>query len=289
MLLNPTQKGQIIAHFGQTASVLSQDNQILTIKLRQNLPPIVVGDLIEYQQNQNDYIISNLIPRKTSLKRGAKLVAANLTQLIIVIAPKPSPQFELIDRYLIACQTSQIKPLLVINKSDLTEFTANSLILEIKNLYQQLAINVLSVSSVSQHNFDELSQYLKNQTSAVVGQSGVGKTSIINALLPKQNSKVQELSSIIQGKHTTSVSQLFNLSNGGKLIDSPGVRSFILENLSQNQLNLAFAEISAQFKNCKFKNCSHQNEPNCAVQKALNCGLIHQKRWRSYLRILQTI
>jgi len=289
MPFEPSKKGQIIAHFGQSALILNSDQQKISAKLRPSLGQVIVGDLVEYQQIFPDYVVCKLDKRTTLLKRANKLVASNLTQMLIVIAPEPAPQFELIDSYLIAAQITGVKPLLILNKIDLLNAQNKTQIMDLLNLYQNLNLTTLQISSLKQQNFAQLQQHLAAQTSVFLGQSGVGKTSIINVLLPSETNKVQELSSINQGKHTTSVSQLFCLPNGGKLIDSPGVRSFALENLTLKQLNASFVEISKHMEKCKFRNCSHQADAGCAVQKALACGLIHPQRWRSYCRLVLTI
>jgi len=278
--------GQISAHFGKKAVLFTADNKKMTVKLRANLPNLAVGDYVTYQLLQNDVVISDIQPRNSLLKRGNKLVAANISQMLIVIAPEPNPSNELIDRYLIAAQFSNIKPVLVLNKSDLLGQNNQQLIEELLAIYQQLQIDIVQISTYAAQNLQSLDGLLSGHTSILVGQSGVGKTSIINYLLPNQTSKIGDLSSIKQGKHTTSSAQLFVLDKGAKLIDSPGVRSFELQNITKEQINMGFSEIYQISAKCKFRNCNHINEPNCAVKQAVMAGIIHPKRYQSYQKLL---
>jgi len=276
------ESGQISAHFGKNVIIIKEDNSKISAKLRTSLPKLVVGDLVNYQLSNNDLVVTNLIKRNNLLQRADKLVAANISQMLIMIAPDPAPQHELIDSYLIAASINNIKSLIVLNKVDALKLENKNKIFDLLKIYQNLNYQIIEISCKTNYNLNSLHQCLLNNTSIIVGQSGVGKTSLLNKVLPNQYSKVSELSNIKQGKHTTSTAQLFALPYGGKLIDSPGVRSFALSNITKEQISAGFIEINQFAKLCKFNDCSHNLEPKCAVITALKEGLITKQRFNSY-------
>jgi len=281
--------GQVAVHFGKNVAIIKENNILIKAKLRTNIPKLAVGDMVYYEQSASDLVVTGLVSRTTLLKRADKLVAANVDQMLIVIAPIPAVQSQLIDSYLVAANLTGIKPIIVLNKIDLLEKENANELYDLLQIYQKLKYEIIEISCHSTYNIAKLHQYLNAHVSVIVGQSGVGKTSLVNQLLPNQFSKTRELSNIMQGKHTTSFAQLFVLPSGGKLIDSPGVRSFTLDFASAAQITEGFIEISMLAKKCKFTNCSHQTEPDCAVQNALQQNLISLERFKNYQYLLANI
>jgi ribosome biogenesis GTPase len=199
-------------------------------------------------------------------------------------------QTALIDRYLVAVELADIKPIIVVNKTDL--LSKDELIqLKQKMLrYSNIEYEVLFVSSNTRNGLKVLEERLENRISILVGQSGVGKSSTIKALLPDIEIQIGEISEISKlGKHTTSASRLYHLPHGGSIIDSPGVRDFGLWHLEKESIALGFKEFQPYLGKCKYSNCSHINEPHCAIIDALEKHKIARPRWRNYVNIYQSL
>lgn len=219
---------------------------------------------------------------------GLKPVAANVDLMLIVIAPVPTASTELIDRYLVGASVSRIRPILLLNKVDVIAQDQESSLNELLSLYQSLGITTLRLSAKDITSLDPLLAVLQNQTSVFVGQSGVGKSSLVNALLPDESLQIGALSATHNlGRHTTTMARLYRLPSGGSLIDSPGIRDFGLWHLSKDSVLAAFEDIDAVARQCQFRNCQHQKEPGCRVQQALTTGELHASRFASYQRILK--
>ena len=217
-------------------------------------------------------------------------VAANIDRIAIVFATKPTAYSNLIDRYLIAAEAQGIQPVLVVNKIDLLKQENYSYIEELISNYKSVGYEVLPVSVKTGDGLDELKGYLANHTSIFVGQSGVGKSSLINQLQPDANMLVGALSeSKDKGTHTTTASRLFHLENGGDLIDSPGIREFALSNLSGEQIVNGFIEFRPYLGQCKFRDCKHQSETGCALLAAAAEGKILEGRLQNYRNILASL
>ena len=219
-----------------------------------------------------------------------KTVAANVDQMLITIAPQPEPHENLIDRYLVAAHCHEISPVIILNKSDLLEPFNRESLLKLSNLYRNLGYQILHVSTKTEEGVDQLESILADKTSIFVGQSGVGKSSIVKKLLPQEAIKIGELSdAVIKGKHTTTYSRLFHFKNGGSCIDSPGIREFGLWHIDKDDLIKGFTELHHHAQHCQFRNCSHNQEPGCAIKKALKTGEISDTRFTSYQRILHSL
>lgn len=285
---NDTQRGLVIAHYGKYTDVLI-DHKVIHCKLRQHLGDLVVGDEVIVQQQQKESVITSIEPRKSKFWRlddrgREKLIAANVTQVFVVMAPVPEPSWLLLDSYLAAIHHLKLAVTIIFNKHDL----AAADYADYWQLYKDLNIPVLKTSAVAQEGLAELSQAMQNQQSVFVGQSGVGKSSLIQALLPNEALTVGALHEATGlGTHTTSTARLYQLPNGGVLIDSPGVRDFNLWQMSVIELAKAFSEFEEYAGNCKFRNCSHIHEPGCAVQTALSEGKIALSRWHNYHALLE--
>lgn len=294
--LGPEQHGLIITHFGTQVVVESIDapGSHKRCHFRSNLGSLVTGDRVVWRDGNPYGVVVAVLPRETELSRpdphgDMKTIAANIDRLIIVIAPYPEAHANLVDRYLIAAWTIGIEPVLLINKVDRIDDATRDKMTTLENTYRKLGYTVLKISTQTGEGLDVLTGYLSQFTSVFVGQSGVGKSSLINALLPDANLRVGELSERQQGNHTTTNARLFHFPGGGQLIDSPGIREFGLWHMDADQVLEGFAEFRPFIGYCKFRDCSHRHEPGCAILAALEKGDISQTRMDSYRYILSTL
>jgi ribosome biogenesis GTPase len=217
-------------------------------------------------------------------------VAANLDQTVLVVTlrePRTSQGF--IDRFLVAAEMYHVKPVFVFNKSDLYRAKELQLFEALRDMYQPLGYPVLLVSAEKQEGLDELNLVLRDKTTLMSGHSGVGKSSLLNVLFPGMNRKTQDVSGWSgKGQHTTTFAEMFDLPQGGKIIDTPGMREFGIVDLSKQELSHYFPEMKNRIQNCQFNNCLHGNEPGCAIKAAVNQGMIHEDRYVSYRTILDS-
>ena len=297
-----SQVARVISHHGKQlyAEAETADNvyQRIKCKIRQNLGEIACGDYVVVQQasnatgeSQNVVVAvkerSNLLV-KTGFAGAVKPVAANIGQLVIVTAIRPRPNPYLIDRYLVSAENLPAKALIVINKVDLLDDESNRIVDELKALYQGIGYHVISTSMKQEHGLDELREALSNTTSILVGLSGVGKSSIVKKILPKEEIKIGLTSEATgEGKHTTTVSALYHLDCKGIIIDSPGVRDFTPINKNIDEITNGFCDVKAFSGKCKFSNCSHLNEPGCAMKNAVAEGKLNEQRFKNYLRMIE--
>jgi ribosome biogenesis GTPase len=265
---------------------------------RTNLGPIVAGDRVIWRAAPGlTGVIVSRQPRSCVLERPdnfgrLKPMAANIDQMLIVFASKPAPQPNLIDRYLVAAELLGVRPVLVLNKADLLNDESRRIISPLIDQYEGLAYTCVSVIS-SRHQAADLAHLptlIQGRISIVVGQSGVGKSSLINTLLPELNLEVGALSQHSgEGTHTTVRATLFHVPSGGQLIDSPGIRDFSLWHIDLNALQRGFIEINDAAARCKFRDCRHEGEPACAVAQAVADGTISARRFASFNMTKQAI
>lgn len=294
--LGPEQPGRIITRYGVQVDVEDNSGKLYRCLMRQNLPSLVCGDRVIWQEGQNQTgVVVAVEPRQSLLERPdadnqIKPVAANINQILVVAAPLPALDIDLINRYLVAAEMTSIAPVLVINKIDLlNEPSLEKLKTRIK-MYEDIGYRVIYASCKKSHGLDELIECLQDKTSILVGQSGVGKSSLIQALLPEEDLKIGAISDASGlGRHTTTATSLYHFPAGGELIDSPGVRAFRLGHVSVAQLTNGFIEFRPYQDQCKFNNCRHTVEPDCAIRHAVETGKISIERYDSYQRILNTI
>ncbi len=286
------QEGRIIASFGTQFLVEDPGARQIPCLARQNLGGIVVGDEVVWQPtDEGNGVIIAVKPRKSVLERpnyhgNTKLVAANIDQIVIVCSPVPALQTPLIDRYLVAVEINTIPPLLAVNKIDLLDKTRLAALHETMEQYEAIGYPVLYYSTKSLKGISQLASQLRNKLSILVGQSGVGKSSTVKALLPDIDIQIGEISQASRlGKHTTSASRLYHLPDGGEIIDSPGVRDFGLWHLPREKISWGFVEFRPYLGQCKFSNCTHRNEPGCAIIDAVGHHRISRMRWRNYVEI----
>ena len=294
--LGPEQHGLVIAHFGVQVDVEDGDGQICRCHLRANLPTLVTGDRVVWRAgNQGQGVIVAQLPRASELCRPdtrgqLKPVAANVDQIVIVFAPLPQPHANLIDRYLIAAEHAGIRPLLLLNKADLLDEDNAAFIDSLLATYRQLGYPLLEVSAHDGAGMAELRAALDDRISVFVGQSGVGKSSLVNSLLPGVDLRVGALSELTgKGTHTTTTARLFHFPEGGDLIDSPGIREFGLGHVSRDDVEAGFIEFRELLGRCRFRDCRHDREPGCALLLALEEGRIQPQRLASYRHIIASL
>jgi ribosome biogenesis GTPase len=250
---------------------------------------VVCGDWVrcEFDSHHAQLNVVAIEPRRNGLYRtnargGSELLAANLTQLLVVAAPLPQPDFFVVDRYLCAAQCAGIAATVVLNKAELPH---GSQIDEELEVFARLGCGTMQVSANSGDGIDALKSLLPAHTSMLVGQSGVGKSSLLHALLPGCEAPIGELIRDDEGRHTTSATRLYLLPSGGELLDSPGVRDFApaIDRLEPSALG--FAEVAQLAPQCRFADCRHLREPQCAVSAAVQASVMSARRYESYRRL----
>ncbi|RLA40849.1 MAG: ribosome biogenesis GTPase RsgA [Gammaproteobacteria bacterium] len=293
--LGPEQSGLVSTRYSNQVDVVtSPTSPPQRCYLRSNLESVVTGDNVIWRPGEPYGVVSAVLPRETQLDRPdsrGKLrpVAANIDRIVIVIASEPRPHANLIDRYLIAIEHRGIQPILLLNKIDLASDN-KQLATDLAKVYAELGYQVIEVSAQSSHGIDQLKTALQQHTSVFVGQSGVGKSSLINTICPAAEAAIGSLSEAhTKGRHTTTTANLFFLPEGGQLIDSPGIREFGLIHLNEHDIAQGFIEFLPYLGHCKFRDCSHQNDPGCALQDALQAGKISPQRMQSYQLIKKSL
>ncbi len=307
-------KGRVLSLSPQAITVADREQTyICTLKgvlkkektKQKNL--IVVGDWVQFDSiNADQGVITHVEKRKSFLarsdnlrRRKEQLLAVNIDQVFIVMsvmAPKFKPL--LIDRYVIAARRGNIEPIVVVNKMDF--FTTppentheheveeeKALLLEFLNAYKALNIPVLCVSCITKENLETLKQKMAHTTSVFSGQSGVGKSSLINAVIGSSLPTGDVVSKTRKGSHTTTGASLIPIHESGFCVDTPGIRSFAIWDLSPEEITAHFTDFSPYNQHCKFPNCTHRHEPNCAVKEAVDDGKISPLRYRSYLTLME--
>ena len=291
---NRTLQGLVIVNYGKNQLVEAADGDIHRCVARRGLPQIVCGDKVEWQPTgEKTGVIDTLLPRRTTLLRadgnkGHRALATNIDQVIIEAALEPALDYYLIDKYIVAAELANITPLVVINKSDLIRPEDRERIDRLRAEYSDIGYTVRLTSVLENTGIEEFIDHLTDKTSILVGQSGVGKSSLIKRLLPARDIEVGKLSAASGlGKHTTTSTTLYHLPRGGKLIDSPGVRDFHLGKVDGSDLAHGFREFQAYLGLCRFNDCRHLSEPHCAVIAAVAAGNVLERRLESYRRLLQ--
>ena len=285
--------GRVVVRHGRNLTVRTPLGDELHAMFRANLGEVVCGDRVLWQQTSNDEgIVTAVQPRTTALSRPDyngqdKAIAANITQLVVVLAVRPEPAGYLLDQYLVAAERIGVTGLICLNKMDLLHDDERTVFRARFAPYVKIGYPVIEISAKADHGLDPLLERLRGQTSILVGQSGVGKSSLINAVIPRGNVLEGQLSDATGlGRHTTSAATLYDLHSGGELIDSPGVRSFRLGSVSRAELARGYREFLPYLGRCRFHNCAHVNEPGCAVLAAAQHGDIAAARIESYQHLL---
>lgn len=280
--------GQVIAAFGRHYQIETTDESILSCVMRGKKSGLACGDLVEIQPTTSGQgVIEKIKPRSTLLFRSdafkQKIIAANVSQIIIVVAAVPSFSEELINRCLVAAESQSIKVLIVLNKADLIEST---LVASARlALYQELGYPLVQLSAKKDAAL--LHPYLKNNISVLAGQSGMGKSTLLNTLIPEAKRATAEISvALDSGCHTTTHTHLYHLDPESHIIDSPGIQEFGLHHIKDENLAWGFIEFHPYIRQCKFNNCRHISEPYCALKKAVQEGKISARRLNFYHKLL---
>lgn len=281
-------EGLVISHLGQGLAVESSGDLVLC-QTRRRLDTVAVGDRVLWRWSApGQGCIEAIQPRRSVLTRPAgrgkiRPVAANIDIVFVVVAAEPRCDLLLIDQYLAVCENRNLEAALILNKIDLEP--TRSLAGELA-YYQSLGYPLYRTSTVSQSGLEPLQQVLKRQTGILTGQSGVGKSSLTNALIPDRNLKTTPLSEAGKhGRHTTTAATLYHLPESGNLIDSPGVAIFGLANLNERELAHGFREFQPLLENCRFNDCRHVMDKGCAVRAAAENGSISMDRYRRFLKL----
>ncbi|MDR2219476.1 MAG: ribosome small subunit-dependent GTPase A [Methylobacillus sp.] len=279
--------GLVIAAFGKRYDVELDDGRQISCVTRGKKSDLACGDHVEIKLTADaEGVVENILPRRSLLYRSneyrRKLLAANVTQIIIVVAVEPSFYEDLVNRCLIAAETAGIRALILLNKNDLPDADAA---LEKLQPFCALGYDVLPLSA--KRDVSQLRARLHGHTNVLVGQSGMGKSTLVNALLPDAKTRTQEISAVLDsGKHTTTAARLYHLDAKSDLIDSPGLQEFGLHHLSVDEMEQAFVEFRPYLGKCRFNNCRHMKEPDCAVLNAARDGKISERRLQSYQKLL---
>ena len=284
-------EGLILSHLGQALAVEAPDKAIVLCHTRRQLVTVAVGDRVLWSPQDGDLgRVEKILPRRSLLTRPAhggriRPVAANLDQLVVVVAPEPEPDWLLVDQYAAASEHRHLDVCVVINKADrLTQSTAVEQTLA---TYQTIGYVCHLVSAKTGDGLGGLRESLKDRCSMLVGQSGVGKSSLTNALLPGKNLRTRELSEKAGlGRHTTTAAMLYHLPEGGDLIDSPGVAVFGLAEMNAADLASGFREFRELLTQCQFNDCRHIQDKGCAVREAVARGHIDASRYERFIKLL---
>ena len=295
--LGPQQDGLVISRFGQHADIEDSEQQIHRCNLRRTLGSLVTGDKVAWRPgidtNQGiSGVVEAVHPRKTVLTRpdfydGVKPVAANIDQIVLVSSVLPELSCHVIDRYLVAAEDVDMPPMIVLNKVDLLSAQERSHAEQLLQRYVDIGYQVLYVSCDSGEGLAELKLAFNDRTSIFVGQSGVGKSSLVNAVMPEVGAvtgAVSDNSGL--GQHTTTTARLYHFPSGGSLVDSPGIREFSLWHLAPERVAWCFREFRDYLGGCRFRDCKHGTDPGCLLQAAKADGRIHPERLESYHRIM---
>jgi ribosome biogenesis GTPase len=291
--------GRVVRIHGLVSIVLTDDGHEVACHVRRLLKTlaiddrnvITVGDRVWFRPGSGDGaegLIEKIDPRQGTITRGYRrhkhVLVANVDQVLIVSAlAEPALKLPLIDRYLISAETGGVRPVIVLNKADLV---APALYQWVLGLYSQLGYETILTSAADGRGIDRLRTLVATGTTAFSGQSGVGKSSLLNAIQPGLNLRVREVSDwTFKGKHTTSTAELIRLESGGYVVDTPGLRQFELWGVDPGALEGHFIEFRPYIPLCKFPDCSHTHEAGCAVKDAVHWGQIHSGRYESYLKL----
>ena len=298
--------GNIIKSTGSWYLIRNDKEEIFNSRLRgkfklsnHNLSnPLATGDIVEFDEDKNNlgsYIINKILPRKNYLirksikkKNNGHIIASNINQAIIISSLKnPFTKSGFIDRFLISCFAYRIPALIIYNKEDILNKNEKTKLNNEIDYYKKIGFNSLSISAKFGTKIKMLRSILKNKTSLFMGNSGVGKSTLINKLSDKADQKISEVSKKSKkGKHRTTFSQIFDIDKKTKIIDTPGIKTFELFDMKKNQIKNYFPEFIEINDKCKFNNCLHINEPNCEIKKEIDKS-IWKRRYNNYLSIIQ--
>jgi ribosome biogenesis GTPase len=298
MTNNTQSEALVLVSYGAQGVVMMPGGQRKRCKFRRSVGRPFCGDRVMVARADDaSLVVESILPRKNYFVRADErqrrhIIAANLGQVLIVVATRPLPSRDLMERYLVAVHSLGIEPVIVFNKTDLKvagdETAAGAKVLAHMPDYEALGYTVIRTSCKTAPGITGLKSVLKNRTSILVGQSGVGKSSLVNQLLPDLDIQTGALSTATgKGVHTTTSTMLYQFTGGGYLIDSPGVWEYGIWKLENDELAAGFIEFEPWSGKCRFNNCVHATEPDCAIKQAVIEGGIQDWRYQSYLRLLE--
>ncbi len=299
------EKGLVIKNTGSWYLVKTESNRLVECKIKGNFRlkgirstnPIAVGDRVKIALNAEGTAFiteiedrkNYIIRRASNLSKQSHIIAANLDQCMLIITvnyPETSTTF--IDRFLASAEAYRVPVCLVFNKTDRYSEEELSYLDALVHLYTHIGYPCLKISALNETGIDEIKQALKGKITLLSGHSGVGKSTLINAILPEQSIKTGEISTAHNtGMHTTTFSEMFPLEEGGYLIDTPGIKGFGTFDMEEEEIGHYFKEIFEFSANCKYNNCTHRHEPGCAVREAVEKHFISESRYTSYLSMME--
>ncbi len=300
---NLLEKGIVVKSTGSHYMVRMENEEIISCRIRgkmrleeiKSTNPVAVGDWVMIEREGDEGLIDEVLDRKnyivrkaSNLSKQSHVLAANVDQAILIVTVNyPVTTAVFIDRFLASAEAYGIPVILVFNKSDRYDKRHMMELDHWRVLYESIGYQTISISAKNSEDVELVKDLLRDKVSVIAGHSGVGKSTLINRIEPGLNLKTAEISDAHhQGKHTTTYAEMHRLTFGGYIIDTPGVRGFGLINIEKEELSHYFREIFAVSKECQFNNCTHANEPGCAVQKSVKSGDIALSRYHSYLNIL---
>lgn len=299
--------GVVVKSTGSWYQVKTQDGNYVQCRIKgkfrlegiKHTNPIAVGDQVDYEietnNEQHTGVINkihdrkNYIIRKSSnLSKQTHIIASNIDQALLVASlVQPQTSLGFIDRFIMTAEAYHIPTILIFNKADLYEGPLADILDETMSMYRKIGYQCLETSVVNGENTEQLKLMLKDKTTLVAGHSGVGKSSLLNSISPGLNLKTGDISNFSQkGTHTTTFAEMFELSFGGNIIDTPGIKEFGIVDFNESEISHYFKEMRPFITQCRFNNCKHLNEPGCAVKEAVEKGEIASERFESYINIL---
>lgn len=298
-------RGQVSKSTGSWYTVILENKQVQQCRLKgkfrlsgiKHTNPVTVGDFVSVEPEPgtgNGLIVSieerrnHMIRKANNMSKQTHIIASNLDQaLLIATLAFPRTSLGFIDRFLLTSEAYHIPAVIVFNKKDLMTHGLEEVLEDTMQLYRKIGYTCLATSVKTGEGLEQLKSLLQNKTSLLSGHSGVGKSSLLNAIAPGLTLKTGEISAYSnKGMHTTTFAEMHPLPKGGSIIDTPGIREFGLVDFDQAEVSHYFREMQPLIGSCKFNNCKHVNEPGCAIQAAVESGTISEERFSSYLSIL---
>ena len=296
-------KGLVLKSTGRWYNVLLETKETIQASIKGKLRieglkttnPVAAGDEVAIELEGTDYTIKSIYPRKnyivrksTNLSKQMQILASNIDRAYLLVTLKsPVTQIAFIDRFLVAAESFRIPTIILFNKVDLFGPKEHTLLKELTEIYSQIGYPCHPISAENQENITFLRAEIQGKQVMISGNSGVGKTTLVNALDSTLNLRTGEISQVHeQGKHTTTFAEMHALQSGGYIIDTPGIRAFGLVDLDKEHYKDYFPEMRELIGECRFHNCKHLNEPHCAIKKAVESGEIAESRYQSYVQLM---
>lgn len=294
-------KGIVIKSTGSWYSVRLDNGEQIEARIKgkfrlkgiRTTNPIAVGDKVMLKKEEDGTAVINeiekrknyIIRKSINLSKKSHIIAANVDQAILIVTlTHPRTYTAFIDRFLVSAEAYHIPTIIVFNKLDLYSDKEKEELAFLKTTYEKIGYQCLEVSATENINMNDVIEVMRDKVSVIAGHSGVGKTTLLNSIEPDLNLKTSEISEVHKaGKHTTTFAEMFELSFGGYLIDTPGIKAFGLIDFNKEELSHYFLEMRKRLKNCHFNNCIHINEPNCAIKEAVEKEEIATFRYHNYL------